>query len=145
MSFLSDLFTSGADKLVGTVGGVLDELITSDEEKIKLGNALKVAIMEHERTMQSHIAAYDKEITTRHANDMKSDSWLSKNVRPLVLVFLTVNTMILAYLTIFALPTEKVVLLTPWLALLQILLVTVYAFYFGSRGIEKVTKMRKDQ
>ena len=80
---------------------------------------------------------FDKEITARHAADMMSDSWLSKNIRPISLIFLTASTVLLAYLTIFFLNVEKVELLESWLVLLTTLLVIVYAFYFGSRGVEK--------
>lgn len=84
----------------------------------------------------------DRQVTERHKSDMTSDSWLSKNTRPLIVLFLTISTVLLAYLSIFTLPPEKVALLTPWVDLLQTLLVTAFTFYFGSRGIEKVQKIR---
>lgn len=89
------------------------------------------------------MSEYDKEITQRYASDMMSDSWLSKNIRPLALAFLTVATVILAYLTIFILDASDVELLKPWLNLLQSLLIVIYAFYFGSRGFEKVQAIKK--
>ena len=67
---------------------------------------------------------------------MKSDSWMSKNIRPLTLAFLTVATVVLAYLTIFLLDEKSVTMVEPWLDLLKVLLVTIYAFYFGSRGFD---------
>ena len=141
MSILTDIFSSGASKLVDSVGSALDNLITSDEERLKAKNELESIVNDFQVKMMAAAADYDKEVTTRHANDMKSDSWLSKNIRPMVLAFLTVSTIILAYLTIFILQQDEVALLQPWIDLLQILLVTVYAFYFGSRGIEKVKKL----
>ena len=142
MNWLKNLFSAGAAELVDTVGGVIDDLVTSDEEKIQLKNALEVAIMSHKDKQEERALAYDKEISSRHQADMASDSWLSKNVRPLTLMFLTIATVSLAYLTIFLLPVEKVDLLAPWITLLTSLLVVVYTFYFGSRGIEKVQKIK---
>ena len=144
MSWFTDLFSSGASKLVDSVGSAIDSLVTSDEERLQLKNQLEKMIMDHNEKQMDYVAQYDQEIRKRHENDMKSDSWLSKNVRPLTLIFLTVTTIGLAYLTIFLLPVDKVDLLTPWITLLTTLLVTVYAFYFGSRGIEKVQKIKKE-
>ena len=147
MSWFTDLFSSGASKLVESVGGVIDELSTSDEEKLQLKNQLQQIINDHAEKQMSYVSQYDKEITERHKADMASDSWLSKNIRPLVLAFLTVATVFLAYSTIFVLPIEKTALLTPWISLLQTILMTAYGFYFGSRGIEKVKQItaKKDQ
>ena len=79
----------------------------------------------------------EKNITERHKNDMKSDSWLSKNVRPLTLVFVIVCTMLLVFIDAgfinFNVKTEFVTLLST-------LLITIVSFYFGSRGIEKIKK-----
>lgn len=65
---------------------------------------------------------------------MRSDSWLSKNVRPLSLVFLTIFTMLLIYIDSF---TEAVVVEEEWISLLKTLLLSVFMAYFGSRGVEK--------
>lgn len=142
MSWFTKLFSSGAKELVDSVGSTVDSWFTSDEERLEKRNELEQIINAHTEKQMQYVAQYDQEITKRHENDMKSDSWLSKNVRPLTLIFLTVTTVLLAYLTIFMLPVDKVNLLTPWITLLTTLLVTVYAFYFGSRGVEKVQKIK---
>jgi len=69
---------------------------------------------------------------------MRSDSWLSKNIRPCVLAFLIVSTVLLAYLSIFILDADKSELIAPWVELLKVLDIAVIGFYFGSRGLEKV-------
>ena len=79
------------------------------------------------------MSEYDKEITQRYASDMMSDSWLSKNIRPLALAFLTVATVILAYLTIFILDARDVELLKPWLNLLQSLLIVICFLFWQQR------------
>ena len=74
-------------------------------------------------------------VSERWQYDMKSDSWLSKNTRPLTLIYLTVcMTLFIVFDSINMLFDMKDV----WIELLKTLLVTVYVAYFGSRGAEKV-------
>ena len=75
-----------------------------------------------------------QEVSKRWASDMKSDSWLSKNTRPMSLIFLTVSMVILILLDSFEIEFNVA---EGWVSLLQTLLVTVYVAYFGSRGAEK--------
>lgn len=140
MSFLKNLISGGASELIGALGSVADNLSTSDEERLELKNQLTLIINAHAEKQMQHVETMEQELTKRHGADMTSDSWLSKNIRPLSLLFLTVATVLLAYLTIFMLPPEKLVLLQPWIALLTSLLLTVYGFYFGSRGLEKLAQ-----
>ena len=67
------------------VGGVIDNLTTSKEEKLEAERKIKELISNYEIEME-------KQVTSRWQADMNSDSWLSKNVRPLVLIFLVVST-----------------------------------------------------
>ncbi|MDH5424987.1 MAG: hypothetical protein OEY29_08350 [Gammaproteobacteria bacterium] len=142
MSWLSDIFSSNVSSVVDSFGNAIDKLVTSDEERGELKIKLEEEMNKFKMNQLEAIGRYDTEITGRHASDMKSDSWLSKNIRPMSLAFLTVATVLLAYLTIFILKPEEVALVQPWLDLLKVLLVTVYAFYFGSRGIEKVNSIK---
>ena len=91
MGVLNKLFSGGASKLVESVGGVLDNVITTDEEKLEAKRKLKELILSHEAEMQ-------RNVTDRWQADMNSDSWLSKNVRPLVLIFLVVCTMLMIFI-----------------------------------------------
>tara|TARA_R110000803_G_scaffold59110_2_gene117518 strand:- start:626 stop:1075 length:450 start_codon:yes stop_codon:yes gene_type:complete len=75
-----------------------------------------------------------KEISKRWASDMKSDSWLSKNTRPLTLIFLTVSMVLLIFSDSIG---ESFNVDSGWVDLLKSLLITVYVAYFGSRGAEK--------
>ena len=91
MGILQKVFSSGAGKLIKDVGGVLDDLTTSKEEKLAAQHKIKELISNHELEMQ-------KQVTNRWEADMKSDSWLSKNVRPLVLIFLVVSTVLMIFI-----------------------------------------------
>jgi len=127
---LGQLFSGGAAELVKGVGGVIDNLHTSKEEKLEAERKIKEIIANYEVEME-------KNITSRWEADLKSDSWLSKNVRPLVLIFLIVCTMLLIFIDAGAL---NFVVEDKWTDLLQLVLITVIGAYFGGRSLEKVKK-----
>ena len=130
MSILTSIFSSGATELVKGVGGVIDSLHTSDEEKLEAEQKVKELIASYEVQME-------KEISSRWNADMKSDSWLSKNVRPMVLVFLVVSTVLLMFIDAGVI---NFVVEAKWTDLLQLVLITVIGAYFGGRSLEKVKK-----
>ena len=130
MSILTNLLSGGASKLVDSVGGVLDNLTTSKEEKLEAERKIKELMANYEVEME-------KNITSRWEADLKSDSWLSKNVRPLVLIFLIVCTMLLIFIDAGAINFEGK---SSWVDLLQLVLITVIGAYFGGRSLEKVKK-----
>jgi len=80
------------------------------------------------------------EISKRWQSDMTSDSWLSKNVRPLTLIYLTLATTIYIVLDSLNIAFD---IDQAWIELLKTLLVTIYVAYFGSRGFEKFKKITK--
>tara|TARA_R100000734_G_C3318650_1_gene113032 strand:- start:2404 stop:2805 length:402 start_codon:yes stop_codon:yes gene_type:complete len=133
MGILKKIFSSAGSNLIESVGGVIDNLVTTDEEKLDAKRKLKELIMNHEAQME-------KNITDRWTADMNSDSWLSKNVRPMVLIFLIVCTMLLIFIDAGALTftvEEK------WTDLLQLVLITVIGAYFGGRSVEKFNKKKQ--
>ena len=75
-----------------------------------------------------------QEVTKRWESDMKSDSWLSKNTRPMTLIFLTISLVIFILLDSSSLVFS---IEEGWIDLMKSLLITVYVAYFGSRGAEK--------
>ena len=127
---INKLFSAGAAGLVKSVGSVLDNLTTSKEEKLAAEHKIKDMIMGYEAEMQ-------KQVTERWKMDMNSDSWLSKNIRPLVLVFLVVSTVLLIFIDggVISFKVED-----KWTDLLQLVLITVIGAYFGGRSLEKVKK-----
>ena len=130
MKVLNKLFSGGASKLVESVGGVLDNVITTKDEKLEAKRKLKELILSHEAEME-------RNITDRWQADMNSDSWLSKNVRPMILIFLVVSTVLMIFIdagTIQFTVEEK------WTDLLQLVLITVIGAYFGGRSLEKRNK-----
>ena len=130
MSILTKIFSSGATELIKGVGGVIDNLHTSGEEKLAAEQKVKELVSSYEIEME-------KNITERWKMDMQSDSWLSKNIRPLVLVFLVVSTVLMIFIDA---GTIKFVVEDKWTDLLQLVLITVIGAYFGGRSLEKVKK-----
>ena len=130
MSILTKIFSAGAGELVKSVGGVIDNLHTSKEEKLEAEQKVKELVASYEVQME-------KEISSRWNADMKSDSWLSKNVRPLVLVFLVVSTVLMIFIDA---GTINFVVEPKWTDLLQLVLITVIGAYFGGRSLEKTKK-----
>ena len=133
MSILSKIFSSGATELVKEVGGVVDNLTTSKEEKLEAKRKLKEVVLDYEKTMQV-------EVSKRWEYDMKSDSWLSKNIRPMVLIFLCVSTVLLIFIDagFYSFNVEQ-----SWIDLLKVVLMTTVGAYFGGRSFEKVKKLKK--
>ena len=127
---LGKLFSGGAAELVKGVGGVIDNLHTSAEEKLEAERKIKELVANYQVEME-------KNITSRWEADLKSDSWLSKNVRPMVLIFLIVCTMLLIFIDAGALKFD---VKDSYVDLLQLVLITVIGAYFGGRSLEKVKK-----
>ena len=130
MSILTNLFSGGAADLVKGVGGVIDNLHTSKEEKLEAEQKIKQLIADHQTKMEQNI-------TDRWSVDMKSDSWLSKNVRPMVLIFLVVCTVLMIFIDAGAI---NFVVEEKWTDLLQLVLMTTIGAYFGGRSFEKAKK-----
>ena len=130
MSILTNLFSGGAAELVKGVGGVIDNLHTSKEEKLAAETKIQELIASHQAKMEQNI-------TDRWSADMNSDSWLSKNVRPLVLIFLVVCTVLMIFIDAGTIAFEVE---AKWTDLLQLVLITVIGAYFGGRSLEKTKK-----
>ena len=130
---LDKIFGGGAADLVKNVGGVIDNLHTSKEEKLEAEQKIKELVANFEIEME-------KNITERWKADMNSDSWLSKNIRPLVLAFLVVCTVLMIFIDAGSI---NFVVEQKWTDLLQLVLITVIGAYFGGRSFEKAKKAKK--
>jgi len=130
-----------APKILDTVGeflpdsgglGIVKNLISSDSSIEPEDKEMALKLLDQDIAEMNNIS-------NRWQSDMTSDSWLSKNTRPLTLIYLTLA------MTIFIVLDSTVVLEinTGWVSLLEALLITVYVAYFGSRGYEKIQKIRK--
>ena len=130
MSILNKIFSGGTKELVEGVGGVLDNLTTTKEEKLEAQHKIQKLVSDYETKMEQNI-------TDRWKADMNSDSWLSKNVRPLVLIFLVISTVLMIFIDAGTIAFEVE---AKWTDLLQLVLITVIGAYFGGRTMEKRKK-----
>jgi hypothetical protein len=114
--------------VIKEVGDAIDKLTTTKEEKL----LIKKQIQE---IMEKANNDAEAQITRRWESDMKSDSWLSKNTRPMALIFL--SFMAIAFIWVDSHHEISFTVEQEWIGLLKQLLTTVYIAYFGSRGVEK--------
>jgi len=132
--------TNKAPKILNSIGdvlpdngafGIVKNLISSDTNLGPEDKEMALKLLEQDIAEMNNISS-------RWASDMKSDSWLSKNTRPMALIFLTLSMTIFIVLD----STMLLEIKTGWVSLLEALLITVYVAYFGSRGAEKITKIK---
>ena len=127
MSKLLDIL---GGNILGSVGNIVDNLTTSDEERLAAKKAIKEVLVKAEADAQ-------EQVSRRWEADMKSDNWLSKNIRPLTLIFLTVA---FVFLSMFDGNIGGFVIASEYKPIYQTLLITVYGAYFAGRSIEKFKK-----
>jgi hypothetical protein len=120
--------------LLKDIGKVIDNLHTSDEERLEAKRRLQELLEQADKEAQD-------QVTSRWKYDMQSDSFLSKNIRPLVLVFLTVMFTLLAFTdgNIGGFKVQE-----QYVPIFQSLLITVYGAYFVGRTWEKNKKSGKE-
>lgn len=142
MSWITQIFSSGVEKVVSSAGEAIDRLITSDEERLTLRNELVLiqarVKLEGEKQALDAEANLEREISDRWKSDNATDSSLAKNVRPAALIYLMMfmSVIIIADSTAYFIFDVK----DAYVTLLETLLVVTFAAYFGSRGFEKVMK-----
>ena len=141
MSILATLGKAAGSLLGGDtlkdVGNIIDDLHMSGEEKAEAKQKLETILIQAEQKAQEQVSA-------RWEADMKHGSWLSKNIRPLTLIFLTI---VFTILSVFdgnlQIGGEDFTIGAAYVPVYQTLLMTVYAAYFAGRSIEKVRKVTK--
>ena len=116
--------------IIGDASEIIDNVVTTKEEKMALKNAMKKMLLESEAELQ-------RNISVRWTADMNSDSWLSKNIRPLTLAFLILSTILLVFIDAGFIEFN---VKDSWVDLLQLVLISVVGAYFGGRSIEKIKK-----
>jgi len=127
MKKLLQLITGG---LIKDVGKVIDDLTTTDEERLAAKQKIEELLEQADKDAQD-------QVTERWKLDMESDSFLSKNIRPLVLVYLTVIFTVLSFFdgNIGGFQVDEA-----YIPIFQSLLITVYGAYFVGRTWEKNKK-----
>ena len=133
MSILKAVGSLLGGDTIKDVGNIIDNLHTSKEEKEAAKQKMEEILAAAEQAAQAQVSA-------RWEADLKHGSWLSKNIRPLTLIFLTA---IFTILSIFDGNVGEFTIGEAYVPVYQTLLMTVYAAYFAGRSIEKVKKVTK--
>ena len=113
--------------VIKEIGNVIDKLTTTDEERLEVKKQIQQILEDADNKAQ-------EEVSKRWEADMKSDSFLSKNIRPMILIYLTV---IFTSLAFFDGNIGEFALAKEYIPIFQTLLVTVYGAYFVGRTWEK--------
>jgi len=122
------ILTNILGNLLGKADTIIDECITSKEERMQLKNELQKIIQEQE-------ALIEQEVTKRWESDNLQSSWLPRNIRPLVLAWLVVSTTLLIFIDAGAI---DFVVDDEWKSTITAILTITIGAYFGSRGLEKI-------
>ena len=134
MNILKNLLTSGSSELVSSVGKALDDNITNEQERLEATAKIKESLYEFTDKVLEASDKMEQHVSDRHAVDMQSDSWLSKNIRPLSFV---VSYIILMYLLFMQIENDKAFDIVNNILTIQL------SFYFIGRTGEKITKVIK--
>ena len=129
MKILNKIFGGALEK----VSDVVDKFVMTKEEKHAARVEIEKIFIEAENETQ-------RNVPERWKADASSDSWLSKNIRPLVLLFLIISTVIIIFIDSGQL---QFTVADSWVDLLQITLITVIGAYFGGRSVEKFQSISK--
>jgi len=127
---LAKIFGGAGSNIAEKISDIIDKHTFSKVEKAQFEKEMTQVWINAESDIQ-------KNITERWKNDMNSDSWLSKNVRPLVLIFLVFSTVLMVFIDAGVLEFE---VKSSWIDLLQLVLITVIGSYFGGRSYEKIRR-----
>jgi hypothetical protein len=131
MGILNKLFNSG--DVIKEVGGVLDNLTTSKQEKLQAKKEIKQVVLDYEKSMQ-------EQVTSRWLSD-NNGSLLTKNIRPLSLAFLT---FMFVLISVFSGNIGQFSIQEEFIPVYQTLLIVIYTAYFGGRSFEKIKNKRNE-
>ena len=140
MGLLDTIISGSVGKLIETVSDTVDKFVTTDEERLKLKQAIDKDLMDFKIKILDNAESYEEEITKRLQADMTSDSWLSKNIRPLTLIS------ILTMYSVFSITSGnigKFQIAESYVKLLGEWGMMIMSFYFGGRSLEKVVSIWK--
>ena len=129
---LAKLFGGAGGGIVDKISGVVDKFVRTKDEKAEFEKQMTEILIEAEAAMQ-------KNVTERWKADLEHGNWLTRSVRPLVLIFLIVATVLMVFIdsgSIHFNVEEK------WTDLLQLVLMTTIGAYFGGRSAEKYKQIK---
>ena len=127
---LGKLLGNAGGSVMEKLAGVADKFIRTKDEKAEFEKQMTEIFIKAEAEMQ-------KNVTERWQADLQHGNWLTRSVRPLVLIFLIVSTVLMVFIDSGSIAFEVE---EKWTDLLQLVLITVIGAYFGGRSVEKLRK-----
>ena len=126
---LAKIFGAADGGIAEKISNIVAKHTFSKEDRARFEKEMTEVFIQAESDMQ-------KNVTERWLSDNQG-SWLSRNVRPLVLLFLIVSTVLMIFIDAGVVAFE---VKDSWVDLLQLTLITVISAYFGGRSFEKIKK-----
>jgi len=130
---LAQIFGNAGGSVIDKLSGVVDKFVRTKDEKAEFEKQMTEIFIEAEAVMQ-------KNITERWKADLEHGNWLTRSVRPLVLIFLIVATVLMVFIDSGSLHFNVE---DKWTDLLQLVLMTTIGAYFGGRSVEKYRQIKK--
>ena len=130
---LAKLFGGAGGGIVDKISGVVDKFVRTKDEKAEFEKQMTEILIEAEAAMQ-------KNVTERWKADLEHGNWLTRSVRPLVLIFLIVATVLMVFIDSGSINFNVE---DNWTDLLQLVLMTTIGAYFGGRSVEKYRHIKK--
>ena len=130
---LAKLFGGAGGGIVDKISGVVDKFVRTKDEKAEFEKQMTEILIEAEAAMQ-------KNVTERWKADLEHGNWLTRSVRPLVLIFLIVATVLMVFIDSGSINFNVE---DKWTDLLQLVLMTTIGAYFGGRSVEKYRQIKK--
>ncbi len=138
MNFLTNIMSGAIDKIIDSVGNVLDNLFTSDEERMRAQLLLDKVRSELKVELGRQALEYDREVTERWKSD--NEHFITRLVRPAIVIW---SFALFSFVMIADGNLGGFKINTSYIPMLETVLVTVVVAYFGSRGVEKTAKFIK--
>ena len=130
---LGKIFGNAGGSIIEKLSGVADKFITTGDEKRSFQKDMEQIFLDAEAAMQ-------KNVTERWKADLEHGNWLTRSVRPLVLIFLIISTVIMVFVDSGSINFNVE---QKWTDLLQLVLMTTIGAYFGGRSVEKFNQIKK--
>jgi hypothetical protein len=130
---LTKIFGNAGGGILKSLSKVADKFITTGDEKRAFQKEMEQIFLDAEATMQQNV-------TERWKADLEHGNWLTRSVRPLVLIFLIVSTVIMVFIDSGSINFNVE---QKWTDLLQLVLMTTIGAYFGGRSVEKFNQIKK--
>lgn len=138
MSWIKEIFTNSVGTVIEKTGEAIDQLVTSDEEKLQLKNELAKIELTAKSQADSIDLQYEQEVTKRWTSD--NEHIITRLTRPLGFVYTLImfTLIVIADGNIWNFSIKEV-----YIPVFETLLVTMVIALYGSRGAEKITKFIK--